>query len=181
MMNSTQQRILDAASLLMTQKGVRETSLADIAREAGISRGTLFYHYSSKNDLVYDVAQRHLQQVTDRIMSWMECADGSVDPVELLEQAMDIIIRSETRGKLHMYLINDAVAGDDALRRRFQQTYRQWRHMIADALSRVCSPDEPQGHATMSHIVLAILDGLTIQSLIGLDDMPLAEIAARLA
>jgi len=52
---STQERIIEAASNeLMTERGVTDTSLADIAGEVGISKGTLFYYYSSKNDLVYD-------------------------------------------------------------------------------------------------------------------------------
>jgi len=63
---STRERIIEAASRLMTEEGVTDTSLADIANEVGISRGTLFYYYSSKNDLVYDVAERNLDLITGR-------------------------------------------------------------------------------------------------------------------
>ena len=62
---NTQEKIIEAASRLMTEEGVTDTSLADIANEVGISRGTLFYYYSSKNDLVYDVAERNLDLITE--------------------------------------------------------------------------------------------------------------------
>ncbi|NLB53646.1 MAG: helix-turn-helix transcriptional regulator, partial [Syntrophomonadaceae bacterium] len=41
--------------MLMAEKGIIKTSLADIAREVGISKGTLFYHFASKDDLVNDI------------------------------------------------------------------------------------------------------------------------------
>jgi AcrR family transcriptional regulator len=37
------EHILEVAGRLLVEKGVRDTSLSDIAREAGISKGTLYY------------------------------------------------------------------------------------------------------------------------------------------
>ena len=107
---STQEKIIEAASELMTEKGVTDTSLADIADEVGISKGTLFYYYSSKNDLVYDVAQRNLDLITADILSWMESIRGQVAPSEILKVAMERIVHADTRGKLHIYLLRDATS-----------------------------------------------------------------------
>ena len=44
---SVRAAILETATRLFTEKGIHETSLADIAKEARLSKGTLYYYYPS--------------------------------------------------------------------------------------------------------------------------------------
>ena len=46
--------ILNAAERLLSRQP--DVSLADIAKEAQISKGTLFYHYRSKTDIILDIS-----------------------------------------------------------------------------------------------------------------------------
>jgi AcrR family transcriptional regulator len=50
-------RILDAAQSLFLRYGVKRTSMDDVAREAGIAKGTLYLYYSSKDSLFSAVAE----------------------------------------------------------------------------------------------------------------------------
>ena len=176
---STQDKIIEAASRLMTEKGVTDTSLADIANEVGISRGTLFYYYSSKNDLVYDVAERNLDLITADILSWIESIRGQVAPSEILKVAIEQIVHADTRGKLHIYLLRDATS-DAQLKERFQATYLKWKQMIEDALRSVYGDDKADLDV-QADIILSVIDGLTIQRVLGIDDMPIDRIARWLA
>lgn len=47
----TKQNIIDAALKLFAQRGYYGTSIADIAKEAGISKGLAYNYFKSKNDL----------------------------------------------------------------------------------------------------------------------------------
>lgn len=176
---STQEKIIEAASKLMTEKGVTDTSLADIAGEVGISKGTLFYYYSSKNDLVYDVAERNLDLITADILSWMESIRGQVAPSEILKVAMERIVHADTRGKLHIYLLRDA-ASDSHLKERFQATYLKWKQMIEGALKSVYGDDKADLDV-QADIILSVIDGLTIQKVLGIDDAPIEGMARWLA
>ena len=62
------ENILNVATNLITVNGIRNTSLSDIAKTAGISKGTLYYHYSSKDDLIFDIADNHLKIITDAVL-----------------------------------------------------------------------------------------------------------------
>ncbi|KVE23653.1 TetR family transcriptional regulator [Burkholderia singularis] len=48
---ATRDRILDAAEHVFFEKGVSHTSLADIARHAGVTRGAIYWHFASKSEL----------------------------------------------------------------------------------------------------------------------------------
>jgi AcrR family transcriptional regulator len=51
----TRQSVLDAAARLFARNGYADTSLAQIADEVGIKAGSLYYHFDSKEELVYEV------------------------------------------------------------------------------------------------------------------------------
>jgi AcrR family transcriptional regulator len=48
----TRERILDAALRLFQRKGFAETTMRDVAVEAGVATGAAYYYYRSKEDLV---------------------------------------------------------------------------------------------------------------------------------
>lgn len=55
----TRDRIENAAVRLFVEKGVAETSIRDIAGAVGLSEGALYRHFDSKDDLVWQLFERH--------------------------------------------------------------------------------------------------------------------------
>ncbi|EMS72650.1 TetR/AcrR family transcriptional regulator [Ruminiclostridium cellobioparum] len=51
--------ILDAADQLFGEKGFDGTSTNDILEKVGIARGTLYYHFKSKEDIMDALIERH--------------------------------------------------------------------------------------------------------------------------
>jgi TetR/AcrR family acrAB operon transcriptional repressor len=47
----TRTRILDAAERVFSRRGVSRTSLDDVARAAGVTRGAIYWHFKDKADL----------------------------------------------------------------------------------------------------------------------------------
>ncbi|MGP3922558.1 TetR family transcriptional regulator [Streptomyces sp. 8N616] len=47
----TRQALIDAAAQLFDSKGLRATGLLDISRSAGVSKGALYFHFGSKDEL----------------------------------------------------------------------------------------------------------------------------------
>lgn len=62
------QRILDAASSLSLRFGYDKTTVEDIAREAGISKGAVYLHFKGK-DLLFEALL--LESIRDYSESWM--------------------------------------------------------------------------------------------------------------
>jgi len=55
----TRARVLAAAYMLFSSKGFAATGTADIAREADVSEGSIFYHFGSKQKLLEELGRRH--------------------------------------------------------------------------------------------------------------------------
>ena len=72
--NNMKETILATSTKLMAKKGIKNTSLADIAKEVGISKGTLYYHYSSKDDIICDMAEMHLKVITHALIECLQNA-----------------------------------------------------------------------------------------------------------
>ena len=64
-----EQRILDVAANLFVHYGYDKTAVSDIARDAGVSQGTIYLHFASKDDLLEGLL---LREMTGFAESWFE-------------------------------------------------------------------------------------------------------------
>lgn len=55
----TRARVLEAAYMLFGTRGYAATGTADIAREADVSEGSIFYHFGSKQALLAELGRLH--------------------------------------------------------------------------------------------------------------------------
>ena len=59
----TRQRVLEAANMLFSTKGYVNTGTADIARQADVSEGSIFYHFGSKRNLLAELGRMYGQRM----------------------------------------------------------------------------------------------------------------------
>lgn len=57
--------ILDVAEKLFNEKGFDHTGTSDIAEKTGIAKGTLYYHFKSKEDIMDALIERRSAQIWD--------------------------------------------------------------------------------------------------------------------
>jgi len=160
------QQIIEAAARVIVQKGIDKTSLTDIAAEAGISKGSLYYYYASKEDLIFDITETHINQISTNLFEIIENRSENARWQDVMKILYERILQAETRGRLHLYLIQQALNGNDLLADRFRKKYREWNELIRAGFQQL----EPanQDRTILSSLVIAALDGFLIQSLMGL-------------
>lgn len=68
------ERVLDAYQSILIAEGERAATLEAVARQAGVSKGGLLYHFASKDDLIAGLVTR-LSTLTDEDLERMAAAD----------------------------------------------------------------------------------------------------------
>jgi AcrR family transcriptional regulator len=69
--------ILDAAERLLAYYGYRKTTMDDLAREAGIGKGTVYLHFPSKEE----VALCTIDRIVDRLLERLRAIADADEPV----------------------------------------------------------------------------------------------------
>ena len=73
------QRIIDVSHQLFVSKGFQDTTIQDIADEAGIGLGTLYLYAKGKDDLLVLVFREHLLQMTESAFEIIDPEDPVID------------------------------------------------------------------------------------------------------
>lgn len=74
---STRDRIIDAASNLFYDEGIRAVSVDAVAEKAGVTKRTLYYHFTSKDELISAYLAVREQPNLARFRRWYSEAEGS--------------------------------------------------------------------------------------------------------
>lgn len=84
--SGTRERIQDVARNLFVEKGVQRTSLQDIAAQLGITKPALYYHFSSREELVRSILAPVIEEGEKFIVDQeTRASTDPASPRELLE------------------------------------------------------------------------------------------------
>ena len=72
----TRERLLEAAYTVFARQGMLQSRMEDIAREAGVSHGTVFLHFHSQEELLEAVVSRYGGLIAARTHALLESGAG---------------------------------------------------------------------------------------------------------
>jgi AcrR family transcriptional regulator len=78
---ATRRRILDAARELFADRGWAATSVDEVVRSAGVTKGALYHHFRDKTDLLRAVYEEQEQASIERLVGLV---DVTADPLDQL-------------------------------------------------------------------------------------------------
>jgi TetR/AcrR family acrAB operon transcriptional repressor len=111
----TREAIIDAAVRVFSVRGVSRTTLVEIAREAEVTRGAIYWHFKNKEDLL-EVLWDDVFSPFDAVQSAAENGE-ELDPLGLLTRTHLDLFRglSEHPRRLQMLkiLLNNSESEDD--------------------------------------------------------------------
>lgn len=66
-MNKTKRVIFNAAIKLFSEKGYHKSTMDEIAKTAGVAKGTLYYHFKSKEDIFNFIIEQGIKIIEEEI------------------------------------------------------------------------------------------------------------------
>lgn len=67
--DEVREAILDAADLLLARYGYKKMTVDDLAREVGIGKGSIYLHFSSKEEIVISHVDRIVERMKGRLVT----------------------------------------------------------------------------------------------------------------
>lgn len=156
------QQIREAATRCFVRRGYAQTRLLDIAREAGLSKGGVYFHYRAKEQLFHDILEKLSKSLQER-WSFDPVAEQPADRTlgRLVKAHLRTIQDQPNEVKLHNLLVAMAVQ-DPAFRQKLEEVTQIMRELYAGVIERgiaegVFTPGDPNSFAVS---VLAYINGL---------------------
>jgi TetR/AcrR family transcriptional regulator, repressor of the mexAB-oprM multidrug resistance operon len=106
---ATREAILDAAERMFLERGVSRTSLEHIARDAGVTRGAIYWHFKDKSDLFGAMLDRVRLPLSDFADAYRRGRTGR-DPLGMLRELCRLAVakldENETYRNVYTILMN---------------------------------------------------------------------------
>ena len=105
----TVRKILDTAEQLFTEKGYESTSLQDIIVQTGLSKGAIYHHFTSKEDIFYSVCDRIGQRNAEVLARVRD--DRTLNGLDKLRAIFKVSLHPERQAKMFCmmpYLLDNA-------------------------------------------------------------------------
>lgn len=116
-MNNTRQQIIETAFLLFLKKGFKAVRLSDIERAAGITRGTFYYHFTNKEEVLkegihnyYSLLNIQRTEEFERITTLREYVDLTIRKLTEIDNYTARTFSSEIPEILCLSLIVEVIA-----------------------------------------------------------------------
>lgn len=153
---------MDAAISCFAEKGYYETSMDDIVRAAGLSKGSLYWHFASKRDLFRSLIESWLAQaITGLPERLAQCTTAEQKIGALMDAGRDVAgVRPElARAQLEFFAQG---ARDPEIRAWFQHTYREQRAFLAQIVREGVERGEfrPVPVDAVARMIIAYGDGM---------------------
>ena len=165
---ATRDALLDAAERVFGRRGVARTSLAQIAEEAGLTRGAVYWHFKDKADLFTAMMERVTLPLDESMARLTEQEnDPLVQLLERMREAIAVIATDErTQRVLEIgCLMVENVDEMDSLRDREVSKKRHGVQMLTQSIARAAEyhgVQLPAPAVTLAHGLHGMAHGLLI-------------------
>ncbi|MFT8313635.1 MAG: TetR/AcrR family transcriptional regulator [Clostridium sp.] len=84
---NSKKHLIEIAAKLFLQKGYSNTGINDILTEAGVSKGSFYFHFSSKKDLAVEVSKYYYKII---VQNWLKPLSNNTWDVFINKLVLDI-------------------------------------------------------------------------------------------
>ncbi|MBA4494159.1 TetR/AcrR family transcriptional regulator [Paenactinomyces guangxiensis] len=136
--------IFQAAVEVFAESGFDQAKMDEIAQAAGVAKGTIYYHFKSKEELFVGLMNEGMEKLSDCVRRGIALKKSPSEQLEALLHAH--ILFFVKNGKLAKLLLNEAF-GTKERQRQFRTKIREYLNLIESVLQQGIE----QGEFQMAH------------------------------
>lgn len=166
-------QILRATCHVIAESGFQDLRMTDVARQAGVSAGTIHYYFDSKRDLMHAAFEYNFRHSLERRSAVLK---SDADPLTLLDCVIesyapadpDSVAAWRVWAELWVHGLHEP-----ELQELNESIYGDWRRMVIGLVRDAQDRDQiGEGDPVqIANTIVAMVDGLAVQVLLGSRNM----------
>jgi AcrR family transcriptional regulator len=132
----SRQEILRTAARLFQQRGYDATSMNDVAAALKLSKGGLYHHFQSKDEILFEIMDHAMEITQERVLAPVrEIADPEERLRALIRLHIEVVLSPRDREITVMLHENHPLP--IALRKRINGRKKEYIHFVEDLMAEV--------------------------------------------
>src|SRR3954465_1650264 len=152
----SRQEILRTAARLFQQRGYDATSMNDVAAALKLSKGGLYHHFQSKDEILFEIMNHAMEITQERVLGPVR---GIADPEErlraLIRLHIEVVLSPRDREITVMLHENHPLP--PALRKRINTRKKDYIHFVENLMSEVQRSRRGKGSVSPRAAAFALL------------------------
>ncbi|EQB65028.1 MAG: TetR family transcriptional regulator [Thermoplasmatales archaeon E-plasma] len=166
--------IMESASRLFFESGYQESSMDDIAREIGVTKGTLYLYFKNKEELLYEVCRRNTNLLEDNLDKLV-----TEDILESAKSFFKAELELPEHLRFHWIFALGEINKNQRVRKILLESYENYVKIISSRLEVLKERGLISGDADtrkLSLTMIALHNGIMMSMMQGLSEADASEI-----
>lgn len=160
MNNPVKDKILETANKIIAENGITSFTIEEVAKEAGISKGGLLYHYPSKDKLIRALIENYIESFESKISERERALPNSCSNNWFISYIQEQFSQAKVNSGTMNGIIAAAALNQDLLQPVLEKR-KEW-------LNKISSSKDPM----LGIIISFACDGIAYSNLLGLEPFP---------
>jgi AcrR family transcriptional regulator len=162
-------RLIDAAAVCLDRHGLTKTTVEDVARQAQVSRATIYRYFNNRDELMLEVILRELDRSMERELDafFHQVHDPDAFGDALLDAAQYLLSSIRTNPTLQLLLQREGPGLSSTISGASEALFQQWTDDVAPYLAQAQTigllRQDMDSRETAEWILRAILSLVTIE------------------
>lgn len=138
-MNKTKRKIFETSMDLFAKKGYEATSIEEITSVVGVAKGTLYYHFSSKEEIFYFLIEEGMKLLKNSIDIKTSKLENSIDKLKaIILIQIKIIVKYEN----FISMLLSQIWGQEPRNKKCREYVFEYINMIEDIIKEGMEKEE---------------------------------------
>lgn len=164
------QQILDAARKLFVERGFLAARVDDVAQRAGLSKGAVYFYFSSKRALFDALAEQELTRTSSFLLQAQAAPIPAGQKLMIMaRQYLDYFAGLEDPPRFFLLMTEQALR-DDLIREQVQAIHQRYVQGLANIIAQGVAEGafRPVDPESLSTLLKGLIDGISGQAAAGI-------------
>lgn len=163
--SKSKQKLIDATIKVLQDYSIQDISMRNIAKEAGVTTGSIYHHYKNKDELLLDVME-HSLHFTPKLYEITKKEGYQKTGPELLEEVNKQVeerIRKIEQQELHIQFFSNVLKRNPEFKDVYKDNYKKILESTSKLMLKSFEIETSKITPILSSILVAAIDGVAMQ------------------